>query len=441
MKLFLALFLIVSVQAHAAFTPTFTSTSTITPTPTSTAIPTLNPQCAYQDSSVVAGVAENYGTWDGVNVWFTDQTGPAIYKIAPGITMTATIYSLTYTAKPLCMAYDGANLWIGGSDSNATLYKYSTSGSYIGSWETLPAGNAQGGIQGILWDGSRIWLGISITPTAQGGGAVCRWNTSTAMVDLSVTGQNNVNGISYYIDSSSQEWILAACALSWSKINATTGSYGSIADNGDNYRLTNDGTYVYFCQAGADGNIQKFNLYTGALVGAWQIGTYLNQITYAPNQNQLWTVGADMNTNVTDTNGNPLCFYYHTGASDVVYAYNLGAYGTMFTLNSNNNAGTPPDSSAVYRYALSSAPFTATSTATPLGTATPTPTVSPTWTVTRTVSPTTIPTSNATRTFTQSSTETFTVSPTPTDTPNWTATATPTYNAIAPTASPTIGFP
>ena len=400
----------------------------------------LPSNCAYLDSSATVDVAENYGTWDGSNVWWSDQNVPQIYKIVPGNPITYYTYSITNTAQPRCMTWDGTNIWVGSDDNYAVLSEYTQTGAQVGAWQLRSAGDAQGGIQSILWDGQFIWAAVALTPSVDSGGAVMKWNTSTASVNLTAVGLTNVNGISEYIDPVfNQEYILAACTGFWGKINASTGSWPLFVDNSEE-RLTNDGTYVYLCNSTTPGQVQKFNISTGTSVSTWNIGNGLNQITYISSLSELWTVDTDSNVNVTDTFGNPECFYAGTGLSDAIYAPNLGTTGSVFTLYSNNNSGSPVNSSVVNRYVLSSAPLTPTSTPTATPTGTPLATITASPTVTDTPTATKIPTSNATHTFTESSTDTPSVSPTPTNTPNWTATATPTYNAVAPTASPTIGF-
>lgn len=434
-KILGAALLALAVQAHAVvFTFTFSPTPSTTATPTVTPTVTDAPFCPYQDSDIATGTADNYGVWDGVYLWITSFENQQLYRVVLGATPSVNTYSLPGGAEALCMAYDGANLWIGGADTHGTLYKYNRSGSLLGSWQTLPSGDGFGGIQGILWDGTNIWLGIS--QTDNGGGQIARWDSGSSSIDLTIGNQNNVNGISYYVDGSAQEWILGACDGFVSQVNATTAAQGwqNSGIGYPEYRVTNDGTYAYTCTFTTNpGIVNKFLLSNGDNVAHWNIGSLLNQITW--DGQYLWTVGDDHTTNITDTNGNRLCTYPNTGRSDAVYAYNANL---MFTNDWQTGHGS--GSSTVNWFQL---PYFFTPTVTPTVTATYTETPGPPPTDTPLPSLTVTPTQTyiGTPTFTATSTPCFTVSPTSTPTPNWTATASPTAAPrTAPSATPTWGF-
>lgn len=428
-------------QAHS-FTSTYTPTSTVSPTVTATPTATLGPYCASVNLSITVGTACNYGAWDGVYAWWGDDVNTGLYRIAVGPTPGYTVFATQTSTKPLCVAYDGANVWVGSSDANAHLTEYSRAGAVLGDWQILPGGGGYGGVQGILWDGTNIWLGISQI-SSYSLPCIGRWNTSTHSLDVQYNNALNTNGISYYYDTSGVEHIVGVTGSTAIQINGTTGAleWSFNTRTGYTFRVTNDGTYAYVAEAVSPGVVEKIQLSNGALASWWYIGSFLNSILF--DGLDIWTVGSDHNVNVTDTSGNPMCQYLGQGVSDVIFTSNLGGQnGGVITLNSNNNSGTPANSSGVWFYALNF-PFasTSTSTSTPTSTPTATPTKTLVLSATETQTASPYPTPNPTHTFTPTISQTWSASPTPTSTPNWTATASPTAgNVLVPTATPTPGF-
>ena len=413
MKLWLIALLMLGARLNAlTFTATWTTTSTPSPTPTATATFSNGSACPIALTATSIGVADGRGVWDGAYYWNVSTESGKLYQVVSGVTTTVNTYSMAAGSSPTCMTYDGANLWIGSYEGE--LYEYNRSASLIGSW-------AVGGpINAILYDGAHVWMGFS--------SEVARWNASTNAIDLSVTGQSDVAGLSYYTDGGGQEWILAACNGFVSQINATTGAQGwGRNTESPQASITNDGIYAYTLSD----VVRKIILSTGGLVTDWNGGN--NQIMY--DGSRLWTVDINHNTNITDTNGNLLCSYPNTGSSDVCYAYN---YNTVFTVDWQDmlSAG----SSMVNHFIVTGGYPTPTPTMTSTKTATPTITVTPTPENSVTVSPTWTQTYLGTRTFTATLTVTPSITLTATPHPQWTATASPTPNFRAPTSSPTWGF-
>lgn len=300
-------------------------------------------------SVVYTGTAQNYGAWDGASLWIPGITG-VIHKIN-GATQVVTNYSGFSPAtggSPLQIAWDGRYIWVGCYDHEATLYKFDPqSASIVNSWKLSPLTTANGGVQSVLWDGTNIWCGVAINSSS---GYALRFNHATELVDITVTGQNNVNGMSQYIDPSGQRYILSACAGTWGKINADTGSVTQYdATTGNGYRMCNDGTYAYIAYFLNNGKtIRKFLLSTGAFVSSWLDNALLNSINF--DGTNLWTVGDDHIVRESDTVGNILCTF-SAGRSDVIiaggYAWatdwtNPGAVGNVYKIGLSAGRGNIP---------------------------------------------------------------------------------------------------
>ena len=298
-------------------TPSWTFTPTWTPSPQTTPTASATPGCFNVVGQVLAGAAQNYFGYDGVNVWTGDTT--YLYRINAA-TLSETAYTIGVGSNYMQSAWDGNYLWVG-EYGNAKLYSFNASSGSVVNTYTLAPGYG-GGIQATVWDGNRLWLASPNSVT------VLRFNTTTGLVDLTVTGQTNVNGLSYYTDASGQEWILAACNGFMSKINANTGAYTTTSTGSQSYRLCNDGTYAYLASY-ATGNVYKYNLSTLSLVSNWFGNSgFLNAINW--DGYYIWAVGIGNSLNASDTNGNVYCTESGLGYSDVIIPGN----GYVYT-NSN----------------------------------------------------------------------------------------------------------
>ena len=347
-------------------TPTPGQTTTITPTPTITVTPTIiptsniTPVCPLVQLTVAVPYAANYGCVDNSgNFWIGAFDDILLYKITPAGVVTS--YG-TGVNQPIQLAFDGTYVWTG--DNDAAIRKFDTSGNFIKKYNFGQLGT--GGVQGLFWNGTNLIVALAEVGGGAGSGRVCLFNPSTEAVSLTVTGQTNVNGVSWII-SSGQSYILTACAGFWGKINANTGVWSKIdctsQSSSTGYRLTTDGLYVYVADF-LTGYVLKYNLFNGSFVTKWLIGSssYLNTILY--DGNYLWTAGDDLNVNISDTNGNIICTLPGMGKCDLVQDG-----GTVWSLN-GAATGHAPDA-VVYKLSL----MNPTLTPTPIVTPTATPTV------------------------------------------------------------------
>ena len=276
--------------------------------------------CPTTLQGLTASEVANYGCWGGNYFWAASDT--TLYKITLDDTIAAT-YDTTTEAMgtPLIMAYDGRYLWVASYDSTGILTKFDPqTGHSVSHWTMNPDSNGTGGIQGIIWDGSYLWLGVAengyYVPPVDYSGRILKFNTTTYAIELTITAQTNVNGLAVGY-SGGKEYILGACDIFWSKIDAITGTYTTTNDGVTSYRITTDNTYVYLANH-LGGTIKKFNLSTGAYVTEWVTGgTYLNSITY--DGAYLWTCGNDGVVSVQDTIGISICNITNSAQSDVVF--------------------------------------------------------------------------------------------------------------------------
>ncbi len=350
--------------------PSYTVTTTASPTPTVTA--TNWPACPNDACTLNDGHAANYGCWGMGYFWQTDAITDAIWKISTSCGVTEyNSFTRTNLPAPLCAASDGTNIWVGSYDGNSTLTEISSSGTVLGYWQLTPGGMGYGGIQDVKWDGTNIWVADSTGDSLGaylGGGFIGRWNTTSHTIDLSATGQVNINGLSWYIDGSSHEWLTGACLGFVDQVSAATCAVNwsnSLSNDGAMYRLTNDGSYFYVADFSVPGMVNKYVASTGTIAASWQVGADLNQITY-DGKGYLWSVGNDNAVNVTDLFGNRLCTYSNMGESEAIL--DPGSY--IMTQIANY-----PSSSVAYVFPLANIytpTITQTFTLTPVSTATPT---------------------------------------------------------------------
>ncbi len=268
----------------------------------------------------------NYGTWDGKNLWVPGGGADNISKINENgqILFTYSLLSTQYLgniASPLQLAYDGRNIWIASYDNYGQLIRFDTvTNTITGHYIMNPSGSGGGGIQGIVWDGTNIWIGLA--QDNGGTGLVEKIDPNTGAVLASVGGQTNVNGMAITdLPSASgngmTEYIWAACDGFITKINASDMTYQSFPSGVYTYRIATDGQYIYGASF-EDGAIRKFSAEDGSLVATWPANRLLNTIAF--DGKYIWT--ADNNYNVTifdrDT-GNVIYTLPNAGSSDLIF--------------------------------------------------------------------------------------------------------------------------
>ena len=333
--------------------------------------------CNAPDIRTTVPFAANYGCWDGTYFWIGGNN-QYLYKIDRNGTLIASYNgdSLHEDFDNLIqMAYDGRYLWLASYDDIGKLTKFDPltghSVKHYNIGDDWHSGN--GGIQGVVYDPSGflsgfLWLAVPLNGLGfppHYGGKVEKFNITTEAIDLTITGQTNVNGISL-ATYGRNTYILAACTLFWTRIDALTGSHIQIADADQSYRITNDGVYAYTTSYDTH-VVQKFKLVDGSIVSTWDSGGLLrNSIMY--DGYYLWTSGDDNVVTIQNTVGTTLCTMTNTAQSDVIFD---GAYVWGVKLNGGSDA-------QVIRLldkklALPTATPTFTVTATPTATATSTP--------------------------------------------------------------------
>jgi hypothetical protein len=237
----------------------------------------------------VNGLA-NYGTWDGQNLWITSFGNSSISEINQNGNIIG-----TYTfsgSNPLQVAYDGKYIWVASADQYGMLIRFDPTTHASTTYIMNPQGTGNGGIQGVMWDGQNLWIGVAQNNTGSGTGLVEKINTSTGAVIASVNGMNNVNGLAY-TNLSGVEYVWAACNGFLAKINTQTMIAQDISDPSGTYRITTDGSYIYGATFAASTNptVEKYDASTGSLVASWYSESDLNDIAY--DGNYIWTFGND----------------------------------------------------------------------------------------------------------------------------------------------------
>lgn len=96
-------------------------------------------------------------TYDGTNLWCSDETNDRIYKLSTDGNIISSFASPG--SIPSGLAWDGNNLW--NTDINsARTYKLSNSGSILSSFSTPELSPS-----GLTWDGSNLWLSDAASQT------------------------------------------------------------------------------------------------------------------------------------------------------------------------------------------------------------------------------------------------------------------------------------
>ena len=269
----------------------------------------------------------NYGCWDGSNFWISNFTSHTISKVSQNAGIVAT-YSLPTQISPLQLAWDGKSIWIASADDNANLAQFDPQQgivTHVYAYNPQGRSGGVGGIQGVMWDGEELWIGIAQLSGGQGSGIIASINLNDGSIIKSVNGNYNVNGLAY-VKTAGHKYIFGACHGFISKIDAKTmvkTTMGNSYYQDNLFRLAADDKYVYGA-AYTNANdttmdIQKFDAVSGVLVNHWGAAgmDYLNDILV--DGSNIWTVGDTGTVSVTDkNNGTILSQYNSTGVSCVV---------------------------------------------------------------------------------------------------------------------------
>jgi len=287
-----------------------------------------------QCGAVADDYSRNYGCFAEGHFWIGSDSGD-LYKIhGEAVTITAT-YATTGNHGIIQADYDGEYLWIGHFNNLATLDKFDIdSGSVVDTWDLNPGSVGAGGIQGVRCVDGYVWCSLP------GPAQVLKFNPATEAVDITITGQTNVNGIETG-EVSGQTYLFSACHDFFTRINVDTGTTTDVAQSDVYfYRNDTDDTYVYFSRWGG-GDISKFNMETLALEAEFAAGGALNDI--AVTDDYLWVVDDGYDVNVVDkTNGLIVCSYANRGQSTAVYEGNYIWVNTREGLVSRISGGLLP---------------------------------------------------------------------------------------------------
>jgi hypothetical protein len=266
--------------------------------------------------------ADNYGSLDQNGyLWVGNYAATHLYKYNAMAQKINTYYSADagqgFGSIVQVASDKNRYLWIGDGLGNLLTQWDTTTTQTVTQWNLNPTSLGNGGIQGVLLDGTHVWCAVAQQGGGAGSGLVLAFNPTTYAIDLTITGQTNVNGLAYTF-SGGQEYIFAACAGFCSKINANTGAYSTVTTVGTSYRVCSDGTYFYTADYDTIGKVQKFRISDNALIATWNVGTLLNSIN--TDGTYLYTAGQDNNINVIDKDtGDVLCTIAGGGLSDVLY--------------------------------------------------------------------------------------------------------------------------
>ena len=346
-------------STSATATPTVTVTFTATPNTTTTS----TPACPVIVLTTTVSYAANYGATDpSGNFWIADYTQGHIYGINQAGSIIHTFGVFNYIVQ---MVYLNGFLYAGCGDAAGHFQKVNASTGAIPYYTTLnPTSLGNGGVQGVIYDGTHIWCGVSQQGGGAGSGLVLAFNPTTNAIDLTITGQTNVNGMAYSF-SGGQEYIFSACSYVTNVINATTGAYTSVATDNNAYRVCSDGVYFYVASYNNPGTVRKFRIFDNALMATWTVGSLLNSI--ASDGTYVYTVGDDNNVNVINpSTGTVVCTITNGGQTDVVF----DTFGYFWTA-SLVSGGSASD--YVSKFQIITAPtltptITATFTVTPVST-------------------------------------------------------------------------
>lgn len=244
--------------------------------------------------------AANYGTWDGEYFWVGCYEINAVKKInASGVVVAS--YSThvgTTDYSPLQLAFDGQFIWVACGNIAGSLLKINKdTGAVLNIYTLNPTLLGAGGVQGIVFDGTDICVGVAQSGGGTGSGFVGKVNTTTGALTIIATGQTNVNGIISY-NFGGEQFIYAACAGFVTKVKCSDGTYISESNDSESYRVVADGRYIYTASY-ATQKVIRYNMDTLEKVDSvWAAGNKLNCISF--DGNYIWTCGDDKLVSIID---------------------------------------------------------------------------------------------------------------------------------------------
>jgi hypothetical protein len=288
------------------------------------------------ETSVIS--AANYGTWDGEYFWVGCYGINAVKKInADGVVVAA--YSThvgTTDYPPLQLAFDGQYIWVACGNTAGSLLKMDKdTGTILNIYTLNPTLLGAGGVQGIVFDGTDICVGVAQYGGGVGSGFVGKVNTTTGVLTIIADGQTNVNGIiSANVDG--EQYIYAACAGFVTKVKCSDGTYISEVNDNESYRIVTDGKYIYTASYYTQ-KVQRYNMSTLAKIDyVWASGPDLNCIAF--DGNYIWTCGDDKLVTIIDPNSMTVVGTIPGGGkSDLIWD---GQYMWSITARTVSEAGT-----------------------------------------------------------------------------------------------------
>ena len=256
---------------------------------------TVNPQTAKAVSGLGTTGSLNYGTWDGTSYWIGNYNDHTLHKISPAGTVTT--YALASNILPIQLAWDGTYIWVASADTYGTLVKFDPStGQTVGTWQKNPTGLGSGGIQGVRWDGTNLWIGVAQNGGGTGSGFVAKLNPTDPSTNLcTATDITNAGGMTL---TSTDVWAVRVndvVKIAKSDCSKTqyTGS-GTTPTHPDN-----DGTYIYLPNFGSY-NITKMRMSDGTVVGTYPTCRGSNIARFDGSNAHLWVACDDGRITVHD---------------------------------------------------------------------------------------------------------------------------------------------
>jgi hypothetical protein len=268
-------------------------------------------------STTTVSGASDYGTWDGQHLWVSQFAAHSITELNENGVVMAT-YTFASNINPQQLAYDGRYIWVASADAYGTLIKFNPTTGASSTTIMNPGGTGSGGIQGILWDGSKLWIGLGSLND------VLRFNTVTGSVEATSTGDTNVNGLAMMDipeNGGVTRYIFAACTNFIAKINGSTMTSSIIGTPAATYRIATDGDFLYgasYLASTTNSTVQKYDARTGTKIVSWNSGTLLNTIAF--DGRYIWVSGDDETTTVHDrTSGAVIATLPYSGKSDLIF--------------------------------------------------------------------------------------------------------------------------
>ncbi len=267
-------------------------------------------------TTTVAQVA-NYGAWDGQHLWVSQFAAHSITELNENGVVMAT-YTFASSIEPIQLAYDGRYIWVASADTYGNLIKFDPTTGASSTTLMNPGGTGSGGIQGILWDGSKLWIGLAALND------VLRFNTITGSVEATSTGDTNVNGLAMMDipeNGGVTRYIFAACSNFIAKIKGSTMVSSLIGTPSNTYRIATDGDFLYgasYLASSTDATVEKYDARSGTKIVSWNSGTLLNTIAF--DGRYIWVSGDDQTTTVHDrTSGAIVASIPNSGKSDLIF--------------------------------------------------------------------------------------------------------------------------